>query len=91
MREEIAKLPDYKSHKTVKAALIDDIIRGPQPVNKLHLLVDEDIVVIEKVPDWMHRHQPMIGGYFVVYHAGTDREYHSYSPAKEFDEGYSLI
>lgn len=40
--------------------------------------------------------QDMIGdpkgeGYHVVYDAGTDKEYHSWSPKETFEAGYSEI
>lgn len=33
---------------------------------------------------------PDTEGYLVVYSAGTDQEYHSWSPKDVFDAGYSL-
>lgn len=37
--------------------------------------------------EYMRRHRPQPGGYFVVYADG----YQSYSPAKAFEEGYARI
>lgn len=37
--------------------------------------------------DFMRRNKPEVGGYYVVYEDG----YKSYSPAKAFEDGYSLI
>jgi len=37
--------------------------------------------------DYMLKHKPEVGGYYVVYKDG----YKSYSPAKVFEEGYTLI
>ena len=37
--------------------------------------------------DFMCRHKPEVGGYYVVYDDG----YKSFSPAKAFEEGYTLI
>ncbi len=37
--------------------------------------------------DYMRKHQPKIGGYFVVYKDG----YKSFSPAEAFEEGYTRI
>jgi site-specific recombinase XerD len=36
--------------------------------------------------DYVHKHKPEAGGYYVVYADG----YKSYSPAKAFEEGYTL-
>lgn len=36
---------------------------------------------------FMHKHNPKAGGYFVVYEDG----YKSFSPAKAFEDGYTLI
>jgi hypothetical protein len=37
--------------------------------------------------DYMHKHKPVVGGYFVIYEDG----YQSFSPAKAFEDGYSLM
>lgn len=36
---------------------------------------------------YMQKHKPQAGGYFVQYEGG----YQSFSPAKEFEDGYTLI
>jgi hypothetical protein len=38
--------------------------------------------------DYMHKHTPEVGGYFVVYFGDGHQ---SYSPAKAFEEGYTRI
>lgn len=37
--------------------------------------------------EWMRKHKPQVGGYFVLY----SDDYSSYSPAKAFEEGYTEI
>ena len=37
--------------------------------------------------EFISKHKPEVGGYFVVYNDG----YESFSPAKAFEEGYTLI
>lgn len=37
--------------------------------------------------EFMAKHKPVAGGYFVVYADG----YESFSPAKAFEEGYTLV
>lgn len=79
-------LPRYKSHKIVAAAKIIGI------EDKLTLLLavpgaDEKGSPTLMTVDWITRHKPQVGGYYVVYDDG----YGSYSPAKAFEEGYKPI
>lgn len=37
--------------------------------------------------EWLDKHNPEVGGYYIVYKDG----YESFSPAQAFEEGYSLI
>lgn len=48
-------------------------------------LSDQD--VLEVSPAWLRRHLPVVGGYVVRYEDG----YTSFSPAKAFEDGYTLI
>lgn len=84
-------LPLYISHKIVEASKIIDINALPAggPDNAPegeHMLVME---VGEHVasPEYMAKHNPQVGGYFVKYPDG----YLSYSPAKAFEEGYTAL
>lgn len=36
---------------------------------------------------YMEKHQPKVGGYFVIYTDG----YRSFSPAEAFEDGYTLV
>jgi hypothetical protein len=69
----------YRCHKVVEAAKI--------------LLVDDtglelaDGASVGTTPEWLHRHRPEVGGYFVRYEDG----YLSYSPARAFESGYRLM
>jgi hypothetical protein len=76
-----AMMPSYKCHKTVKALQISDIF-GTNLVFQ-----NGDFGPLEMPPEWMDKHQPKAGGYYVVYEDG----YESYSPQKAFEEGYTLI
>lgn len=82
------KMPKYKCHKEVWAIKIDDIdlnfdgkgaarITPEDPRHPPFLL---DIA-------FMQKHQPLIGGYIVVY----EDDYISFSPEKPFEEGYEQI
>lgn len=87
--EKIASLPQYRSHKVVRAARILEV----EPLQYSHLVLDGgDGTGLRKVTlaistEWLARHNPQTGGYLVVYEDG----YSSYSPAAAFVEGYSLI
>lgn len=87
------ELPKYKCHKEVRAAKITHITK-PQPGLTVWLVFGDLSAAVggswvgELVSaEWMAKHKPEVGGYFVRY---AD-EYASYSPAKAFEEGYSLI
>lgn len=86
------ELPRWKSHKEVWAEKITGV-RTPEEVDGviLHLRGDFQIRV---GLEWVGRHTPesgaltdLVGGYFVRYADG----YESWSPAKAFEEGYTLI
>ena len=88
------EMPKYKCHKEVHALKI----AGIEPHNE-HLKNGETELfgVITPAedgfkgfrvgPDYMNKHKPEVGGYYVVYADG----YASFSPAKAFEDGYTLI
>lgn len=49
--------------------------------------VEAGFVPLEIDADYLSRHGPQAGGYYVVYKDG----YRSFSPAETFEEGYSRI
>lgn len=82
-----AEMPKYLCHKQVWALKIAAI--SYDAVHGVTRLTPEEspyapVVVTQ---EWMAKHQPEVGGYYVVYGDG----YKSYSPAKAFDEGYTRI
>jgi len=83
----------YRCHKIVKAGKIKDFPLIIQTVGVGELInYSQTIEVlphefIEVPAGWMAEHKPEIGGYIVEYEDG----YISYSPAKAFEEGYTLI
>jgi len=79
-----AELPRYTCHKTVHALQIRNII--PDSDGHAHLTFEErDYAPIKVNADWLNRHKPKSGGYYVVYEDG----YTSFSPAKAFENGYT--
>jgi len=82
---EDKELPKYKCKKEVWAFKIEKI-RGEN--GKIFLKPsDPGYNKIEVSHDYVNKHNPQIGGYYVRYKDG----YESYSPAKAFEEGYDLI
>lgn len=78
-------MPQYKSHKIVRALKIRHVDRALggaviTPEDELYaaFVVDEDYV---------SKHDPKPGGYFVAYADG----YRSWSPAETFESGYTRI
>jgi hypothetical protein len=89
----IAKeLPKWKCHKIVHAAKIKEVVDDTKPENetdgsRLLVLEEPGFLPIRVNRDWVRKHEPSNGGYFVVY----DDNYTSFSPAKAFEEGYDRI
>jgi hypothetical protein len=79
-------LPLFQCLKKVRGGKIMSITNTDKGLIKLDLFVGEDhpYVVQEVTPGYMAQHRPEVGGYFVKYSSG----YESYSPGKEFEEGY---
>ena len=84
-------MPLYQSHKIVRALRIYDLKpRESQPgaINDGALLLvpdDEGYTPFWISPEYVARHAPIVGGYFVVYEDG----YQSFSPASAFESGYT--
>jgi len=87
------EMPKYKSHKTVWALKIKSIVRDGEGENRetdgsAMITPEEDGYAPFRVEsEYMHKHKPQVGGYFVQYEGG----YKSFSPADAFEGGYSLI
>lgn len=81
-------MPMYQSHKRVWAFKIADIKRG-QLADGSALIVPADAGYLPFRVDraYMLKHEPQVGGYYVVYEDG----YKSFSPAKAFEEGYTKL
>lgn len=80
--DELASLDEYRCHKVVSAGKIARITAaGTDAI--LHLEKGGQLTVSK---EYWGKHAPEVGGYYVEYADG----YASYSPAKAFEEGYSL-
>lgn len=78
-------LPLYQCHKQVRAAKIAKV--DTSFVRPEISFEDASLVPVAVTPAWFVKHQPQVGGYYVVYADG----YASYSPAQAFEDGYSAI
>lgn len=86
-------LPLYQCHKRVRALKIRELNEKPRtgfqkPDGSLLMTPWETgFDVIELSPEFVKRHNPEVGGFYVVYQDG----YVSYSPQKAFEDGYTLL
>jgi hypothetical protein len=81
------ELPRYKSHKVVHALKIHaidlDLASGAAVITP----EDQGYGPFPVDAEYMGKHKPRIGGYYVVYDDG----YRSWSPADAFEKGYVKI
>ena len=80
------ELPKYKCHKEVWALKIKMIGVNSQDGSGLITPEDKRYSAFEVSAEYMAKHNPVYGGYYVVYPDG----YKSFSPAEAFEGGYSL-
>jgi hypothetical protein len=85
--QERRELPRYKCNKEVCALKIKKIIRDQQSFAITLSFEEEGYSDLAISEEWLIRHKPQAGGYYVVYQDG----YASYSPVKAFEDGYTLI
>lgn len=84
---DVAKLPQYKCHKVVRAA---KIITMPPLVADEATIDDIGLaggVIVKETQHWRRNHKAAIGGYYVVDEDG----YASYSPSRAFEAGYKPL
>jgi len=84
-----AEMPRYRCHKEVWALKIRSVDFGlGDAFGKCWITPEDHGYAKFEVPrEYMDKHSPQPGGYYVVYADG----YQSYSPAKAFEEGYTRI
>ena len=87
------EMPKYQSHKRVWALKIKSIKRDGEGENRdsdgsaMITPVEAGYAPFRVEFDYMHKHKPEAGGYYVQYEDG----YKSFSPAQAFEEGYKKI
>jgi len=88
------ELPIYQSHKKVQAVKIKEIVYDKEVARKegrqsndsaLIIPEEEGIDPIQVNHEYLEKHKPQVGGYFVRYNDG----YESWSPSGAFEEGYT--
>ncbi len=88
-----AEMPKYLCHKKVHALKIAKITRDGEGENRdsngsaVITPMEQGYAPFLVDRDFMHKHKPQAGGYYVVYDDG----YKSFSPAKAFEEGYTRL
>jgi len=85
------EMPKYKCHKEVHALKISEIRSKVDPLYGVSapvlVIEDEGFEPVPVTKEWLEKHKPMPGGYYVIYADG----YASYSPEHVFEEGYTKI
>jgi hypothetical protein len=80
------EMPRYQCHKQVHALKIKELHQTP--AGSWQVTPEDGSYAPLTLPEWwIRKHNPVAGGYYVVYEDG----YASFSPAQAFEEGYSLI
>lgn len=104
MNDGARELPRYQCHKQVWALKIAKIELHQPTIAELQgalnqglpltMMVGATITPVEPdygtftvTADYLRKHEPRVGGYYVVYEDG----YQSWSPAEQFEKGYTLI
>lgn len=83
-------MPLYQCHKKVSALKIVEVIPSkeiPEGYSATILMFEQPFEPIKLDIDYVKKHNPQVGGYYVVYEDG----YTSYSPAVPFESGYTRI
>ena len=80
------EIPVYVCHKEVKAIKIKDIMVDDSSSAVALVIPEGEYPIFHVQNSYVEKHAPQPGGYYVVYDDG----YESYSPAKAFEEGYTL-
>lgn len=80
-------LPKWQSHKIIEAGLIFGILNRSNGSASLSLDLSpvQEAGVVEVSAEYVQKHNPQVGGYYVRYPDG----YESWSPAASFEEGYT--
>lgn len=84
------EMPRYKCHKEVHALKIKELRTADNTDGTYSVLLVPEEPRYAPFPlarEYIAKHNPQVGGYYVVYDDG----YKSFSPAKAFEDGYTLV
>jgi hypothetical protein len=90
------EMPKYKCHKEVWALKIKKIVLDSDLAKETNRETtggatitpeEEGYGAFDVNAEYVRKHKPEVGGYYVMYKGG----YESWSPASEFEEGYSKM
>lgn len=94
--EPQCEMPKYKCHKEVHALEIAKITFDEDEARKegrettgeaIIVPADEGYAPFKVSAEYVVKHRPLAGGYYVVYEGG----YKSWSPKEAFEKGYSKV
>ena len=88
--EAMTEMPKYTCHKKVWALKIQAIeleANSAEDGTAIIRPAEEGYAPFVVSREYMEKHKPEAGGYYVVYEGG----YKSFSPAKAFEDGYTRI
>ena len=80
------EMPKYECHKKVWALKIAGIV-ADQHGGVYFQPAEEGYDKVPMSPEYVAKHKPEVGGYYVVYEDG----YKSFSPAGAFESGYTPL
>ena len=86
-------IPKYKCHKVVQAFKIFGVTLQRDPdvpygdVGFLQAYPDENLAIVKVSSEYITKHKPRPGGYYVRYEDGHE----SWSPAEAFEDSHMLI
>lgn len=80
------EMPKYECHKEVWALKIAGIVCDPRGVVYFQP-AEEGYDKVQLSPEYVAKHKPEVGGYYVVYEDG----YKSFSPGGAFESGYTPL
>jgi hypothetical protein len=82
------EMPKYKCHKEVWALKIRRVKQqDPHDGSAFLEIADDGYAPIFVDKEYMDKHKPESGGYYVLYKGG----YESFSPAAAFESGYTRL
>lgn len=84
-------LTPYQITSIRHAALIDNVERRNPTSSGVLRFAHPDQPAIEVSAEYLDKHKPQAGGYYVVYRLGQPDEYRSYCPAEQFEEDHEAI